>query len=246
MLRRNPRETMLPLAVTYIPVSLTVAAGWIFLMLAAYPDANYDSPERLLEDSPRSLLLWLLILTWGCGLFVMVGMAATLVSVRSLLTGKPIGLAHSLDPAFSRMGGLLGISAVLYLLTVAAASLAITIVGTFAVFYLMLRLGLAYHTFMFEHLGVGASLRESWKLVKGRTMALLGIWLSAIPVAVVFFIAVTIVLSLALLPFGSEPGRNLTVVLNAVGFVVLGAVFLPTAGYLCAVTTMYYLSVKPA
>jgi uncharacterized membrane protein len=183
--------------------------------------------------------------TWILSLFTLVGFAATVVSVNALLRGKPLPLSGALDPAFTRMGGLLGLGAVAFLLWTLASILAVTVVGTAFMLYAMVRTGLAVHAFILDGESVRGSLRTSWRILSGNTWRLVGLALWTLPIAFVAFVGAIIVGVLVTLPFSpSDPGRDGTLIVGAVGVVIVGLAFLPVLAFIATATTMFYSQVK--
>ncbi len=244
LLRNHPRETMLPFIAVYLPLSILTGFAWILLFLRFYPDVEYGGVQQLLDEAPTSLLFWIFAISAAFTLFLVVGMSATLTSVGALMQGRPLTLSHALDPAFSRMGGLLAIGIVWYAIVGAGTALAITVIGAAICLYVLLRFGMAFHLFLHEGLGASRALRSSWGLMRGRTLKLLLTWLTAIPLALVAFVAVVFVVTLFTLPFGALDGRTETIVLNGIAMVVLGGVIVPAGAYLCIVTTSFYFSAR--
>lgn len=245
LVRHNRRATMLPLAVTMLPAVLAAAVAQFLLLSVVYGDAPYESLSAILEDSPRGLQFNMVAVTWILSLFTLVGFAATVVSVNALLRGKPLPLSGALDPAFTRMGGLLGIGGVAFLLWTLASVLAVTVVGTAFMLYAMVRTGLAVHAFILDGESVRSSLRTSWNILRGNTLRLFGLALWTMPFAVAAFACAIIVGVLVTIPFApSNPGRDGTLVVGAVGVVVVGLAFLPVLAFIATTTTMFYSQLK--
>ena len=72
MVWKHPAETMLPLIVTMLPLIAVVTAAWLILFLGVYPDVEYDERTALTEDTPSTLVFWLVVLTWAGALFTAV------------------------------------------------------------------------------------------------------------------------------------------------------------------------------
>ncbi|MCC7366205.1 MAG: hypothetical protein IT303_17745 [Dehalococcoidia bacterium] len=239
---RNRRAVLMPLVVTVLPVCILAGAAWLLLFFWAYPDAPYEATD-FTEEAPESLLLWTIILAWTGALFTTVGYAATVVAVHRVLTGAPISLSASLDPAFTRMGGLLLTTLATYVLAAVAA----TIIGAVVVLYLMVRGGFAPQAYILENRSFAQSFRRSWSLVRGRMLALIGTTLVAVPLGTLVLLACALVFAIFAFPFDPEdPGRDATVVLNAFAMAVLGVALVPCLAYLATVTTVFYLDARKA
>lgn len=228
---------LLPIAVVQIPLGTLSAIFYFVLYREGYPDADIDSFNRT-EGSPGGLLFSLLLMSAAYLLFSLVGAAATIVAARATLEGKPVALAEALDPAFTRMGGLLILGALFYVLAVA------TVVGVILLLYVMIRWGLAVHVFILEGTSVSGALGGSWRLLRGRMLHFTGVLLTAIPVAAGVFFAATIVLALFLTPFSVDPGRTGTLVAQSIGIALMGFALIPTTAYMGAATTIVYVSWK--
>lgn len=234
---------MLPVAVTTIPLVIIVGAVWLVLFLVAYPDVEYGSTNFLPADAPNGLLFWLMVVTWAWALFTAVGFAGSIVSVQRFRDGKPGSLSASLDPAFTRMGGLVVIGLTYYLVLVSTLLLAVTVIGAVLMVYCGLRLGLSVPAYMLEESSVRAAMGASWRLLGRHLLGFLAIVLVALPLLFVVLTAGALVFALVSLPFtGEELSRDATIVFNAIGVVVAGAAMVPTLGYLAAASTLYYLS----
>src|SRR4029079_14301486 len=111
LIRAYPEETILPLLVTQLPLAFLNAGAYFFLFYKAFPDAEYDQ-FNFVKDAPPGLIFGLLLTNAVYSLFSLVGVAATIVSVKAAPGGRPLSLSQSLDPAFTRMGGLLALGVV--------------------------------------------------------------------------------------------------------------------------------------
>ena len=181
------------LAVIELPLSILGAAFYFYLYHDLYPAADFESFSRL-DSSPSGLILALLLLMAVSMLFSLVGAGATIVAVRNLLEGRPVRLAESLDPAFTRMGGLLVLGAMFYLLLLATAA------GIVVVLYFIIRWGLAIHALVLDGTGLGGSLKVSWRTLKGRMLRFIGVLLTGVLVAILVFTVGTIVFATFLAP----------------------------------------------
>ncbi|MGE3076827.1 MAG: hypothetical protein AB7N24_07705 [Dehalococcoidia bacterium] len=237
LVRGNPLATMLPLTVVQIPLGIIGAAVYFYLYHDAYPEADFESFNRF-EDSPSGLILALVLMTAVYLLFSLVGAAATIVAVRTILEKKPARLTESLDPAFTRMGGLLLLGSLFYLMFLASAA------GIVVVLYLIVRWGLAVHVHVLEGTSVTGSLGTSWRMLRGRMWRFIGVVLTAVPLGVALFFGASIIVAVALSPFSVDPGRTTNLVAQSLGILVLGMVAVPTGAYLAAATTIFYVSAK--
>lgn len=240
LIRSNPR-TMLPVLATQIPLSIAAAVAWIILYAVAFPDVDVDAGTLFGSEAPRQLILWVAIISWAHSLFTSVGIAGAIVAVRATLDGRPQPLSASLDPPFTRLGGLLVIFVIFQALLLAGGVLFITGIGLVLTVYLALRLGLGLHAFILEEVNIPTAIRRSWRLTRGNAFRLLGTVVVVLAVFLVSLVATTIVLVLVLIPFYSEdPSRNVSLMTNAGVFLALGAALVPAGTYFAATTTIFY------
>ena len=161
IMRRNPRETLFPSAVTQLPFAVLTAVVFFYLFNNRYPDAKFDTFDWI-NTAPNGIRLTMVIVGAAQSLFSLVGAGGTMVSVAGLLRGKPVSLANALDPAFTRMGGLLLIGAVFYGIVL------VTAIGVVVMVYFLVRWGLALQVYMLEGKSIGQSFGESWRVLRGR------------------------------------------------------------------------------
>lgn len=229
---------MLPLFVTQAPLAALYAISYFLLFHRAFPDAKYDQINPF-TDAPAGLIFGLLITNAAYSLFTLVGVAATIVAVRAILQGKRISLSEALDPAFTRMGGLLVLGILFNML------LGITVVGVVVAIYFIVRLALGFHAYILEGAGAWGSLGQSWRLLRGRMLKFTGLLLTVVPVVVGAMLAGSVVMAILFAPFLSDdPARTTGILLNSVAFLVFGLLAVPIGAYLAAATTIFYLSAR--
>lgn len=239
VMRENPRAVLLPLTVTQLPFAVATAAVFFYLFYEAYPNAEFTTFDWL-ADAPNGVRLTIVMLGAAQTLFSLVGAAATMVAVSGIARGAPVGLAQSLDPAFTRMGGLLLFGVLFNVLLFAS------FVGVVLLVYFIVRWGLAIQPYVLEGKGFTASLGESWRLLRGRMLSFFALLLTAIPFGLVFLLAFSLVFSLLSAPFGTDPGRTQELVLQSLALFIVGVTFVPFGAYLATSTTLFYLSAKDA
>lgn len=240
LIRKNPR-TMLPVLATQVPVSIAAAGAWLLLYLVAFPDVDVDAGTLFGSDAPRRLVLWAIIISWSHSLFTTVGIAGAVVAVQSAIEGRPPAVTASLDPPFTRLGGILVIFAIFQATLLAAALLVVTVVGAALVLFIGLRFGLVLHAFILDGLGLVPALRRSWTIMRGNVLRLIGTLGVVSAVMFVALLATTFVLVVVLVPFYSEdPSRNVSLLTNAGVFLALGAALVPAGTYFAATTTLLY------
>ncbi len=239
LIRRNPR-TMLPVLATQIPLSIAAAVAWIILYAVAFPDVDVDAGTLLGSEAPRQLILWAVVISWAHSLFTSVGIAGAIVAVRATLDGRPQPLSASLDPPFTRLGGLLVIFVIFEALLLAGAALFITGIGLVLTAYLALRFGLVLHAFILEEVTIATAMRRSWTLTRGNAFRLLGTVGVVLAVLLASLLATTLVLVLVLPFYSEDSSRNVSLMTNSGVFLALGAALVPAGTYFAATTTILY------
>ena len=245
LIRRNRKQTLLPLTVTMLPFVWLAAVAEFVLLNNIYTDSPYNSIAGVLEKAPPGLSATLAGVSWILGLFSIVGFAATVVAVRGAMDGRKVPLSQALDPAFTRMGGLLALGALAFGLWTLAALLTVTVVGTVFMLFVMLRLSLSIHAFILEGTRVLDSCRLTWRLVRGHMFRVLGLFLATIPIGILAMFCALIAAVIVTIPFApSNPGRQGTLVVGAIGVSVAGLVLVPFVAFMAAATTMLYTELR--
>jgi hypothetical protein len=191
-----------------------------------------------LGDAPGGLRLTMALLGAGQSLFSLVGAAGTMVAVEALSKGKPLGLAQSLDPAFTRMGGLLVFGAVFNVLIL------VSFIGLIVFLYFIARWGLAIQAHVLDGRSILGSFGLSWRLMRGRMMRFLALLLTAIPLALLLLLGTSFLFGVIASPFGTEPSRTTELLFQSIALFVVILTFIPVAAYLATSTTLFYLSAR--
>ena len=236
-MRRHPANTLLPLLVTQIPFAVATSAVFFYLFYQAYPSAEFDSFDWV-TDAPGGLRLTMFLLGAAQSLFSLVGAAGTMVAVEALVRARPISLAQALDPAFTRMGGLLLLGIVFNLLVLASA------IGLIVFVYFIVRLGVVLHAHVIEKRSVGGAFVESWRLMRGRMFRFLGLLLTAVPFAVVFLFVISLVFGALTASLVPDPGRTGELAIQSAALFVVGLALVPIGAYLATSTTLFYISAR--
>ena len=223
-----PRQAMLPVAVIQIPVAIVTGVILAVLLLTVFSDEEIDTTKG-------GQMLALLLLSAGQALFAQVARGSTIVSIAGVIRGKPLSLTEALDPAFSRMGGLL---ALVVLVSAGVLVAFVTLIGLVLLPYLVLRLALSFEAFMLEELGAWQALRRSWQLMNGHMLRMLGVVLLT---AVILFGPFLFVSLLGEVVRGD---RNTQVILGAAYSVVQGVLLVPVVAFVTATTTVFYLNLR--
>ena len=226
----RPKEVLLPVAAVEVPVSVVAALVIAGALTTVLRDVALDGQDR-------GYLALLLIVGAGQALFAQVAHGAAIVSIAAVLRGKPVPLAGALDPAFTRMGGLL---ALLVILVAMSVLLALTIIGLVLLPYLVVRLALAHQAFMLEGRSPFAALGRSWALMRGHMLRMLGVMLLTF---LIFLGPAILISALDGLVAGS---RGMQVALQALVSVVQGVLAVPLVAFASATTTVFYLNLEDA
>src|SRR5690606_8381874 len=145
LLRQHPRATMLPQAAIGIPVAVAAAIATVFVFLSAFPDEDVSTVASLSPEASGAALFAMAVAVAAEALFAQVARGATIVAVASAARGRPVPLVEALDPAFTRLGGLVAL--VLVLGAIGALAF-LTIVGLIVLPYVLFRLALVFDAYM--------------------------------------------------------------------------------------------------
>lgn len=238
IVKSNRRPMLLPLLVTQVPVAIAASAALFILLWKIYPETQFDRVDGVTE-SAAGLGLSLMLITGIYGLFTLVGLAATVVASNGIISGKRISLSQSLDPAFTRMGGLLGLILTFYSL------MFIVLIGIIPALFFVIRFGLSLHAFIIDSQPLGQALRTSWTSLRGRTIRFSGYFLSFAIMCFVALTGVSVAVSLSVGPFiSANPTRIETIILLTALGVGWGFVFVPLGAFIMTTMTLFYLREK--
>ena len=236
LVRRHPRETLLPMLAVQVPVAFVAAVLTTLLYFTAFRDEPFfNSNEILSGDSSRGQLVAMVLILAGQGLFAQVARAATISSVAGLVTGHPKSLSAALDPAFTRMGGLLLIAVVLL---GGALLLAFSVVGFFFLPYLGIRFALSFEAYVVEELSVRQALARSWQLTRGHVLRIFGTLLLVLLYVFIPLVIISLIGELA------RGGRDMEVALSGLIGFVQSVLAVPIVVLLTAVTTLLYFRTR--
>jgi len=240
ILRSQRRALLLPFLVLQAPLAITAGLAQFFVLFHFYPDVPADSFEPL-RTGPDGLRLSLATIQAVWLLFAAVGLAATVFATNAVIAGRVPKLAESLDPAFTRMGGLFALGALFYLM------FAFTVVGVVLLPYFIVRFGFAFHALMLENVGIRASLRRSWSLLRRRMFRFVRSLTFPALLATGAFLLGVFVFSIVAIPFVSvDAGRTETLALTSFAIAALGIVAVPCSAYFAIATTILYLDFRSA
>lgn len=249
LVRRHPKETMLPLFAIEVPVVVFVTAVTTLLYFTAFKDEPFRQQEDLFTEGSAGAVFAFVLLTAANALFSQVARGATIVSIAGLIGGKRLSLSQSLDPAFTHMGGLLALA---FMMFGGAVVLGLTVVGIIILPLLALRFALTVEAYMLDGGSPIEALRRSWRVMGGAQRganAFAGIMtpvmlrLLAVFVVLLLLIAVPVLLvqSISELVRG---GRAAQIWLSG-GIAVLQTVlFVPVFAWVSAALTSFYLQAR--
>jgi hypothetical protein len=226
---------MLPMLTVQAPVSLVSAVVTATLYMTAFRDEPIRNASDMLSDGPSGPLFAFLVMTAFEGLFAQVARGATVVSLVAVASGRPKSVTESLDPAFTRLGGLLVLALIPPIAVVFGV---ITVVGLVILPYLVLRIGVAFEAYIVEEIGPWAALGRSWRLTSRSVLRLL---------AVLILTFMTIVLPLLIissLGVVVQGGRTSQIATTALVTFVQGILAVPVLAFATATTALFYLKLR--
>ena len=230
------------MVVTQAPLAVVAGVAWALLMGRVFPNVAVDQPTALAEDAPNALLACLFAWSWIYALFTLVGVGGTIVAVAGLAEGQPVKLADALDRPFTRLGAVMALGAIGYLVFVTGVTGAITVIAPLGAIFVILKLGIVFQCLLLENLSVRAAIGKSWNVQKRHLLRFGGRILTTIPVALLTLVAAILVFTVLSSPFVStNPSRAATVAINAIGIGFFALAMIPTGAYFATITTLHYL-----
>lgn len=229
---QRPREVLLPTLVITAPVGVLTGIATIVAYFTAFADEPVFTSAELFENPESGQFFLFIVLAAVEALFAQVARGATTVSVAGLVRGRPLPLAQALDPAFTRMGGLILIFVVLGGVMLLGLAL---IVGLVLVPYFAIRTLTSSEAYMLENLGPWAAIRRAWALTRGRFWRTAGTFLLAILTVVLPVLVVTAVTGI------TGGGRDTQAIMLGISTAVQAVLLVPVTAFMVAVTTLIYL-----
>ncbi len=230
LITSRPREALLPVAAVEIPVAVVTAVVTAAALLTVLRDVEPGTQDR-------GYLLLVLVTGATQALFAQVAHGAAIVSVAGVLRGERLTLSETLDPPFTRMGGLLAILVVLLAVT---AGLALTLIGLVLLPYVAVRLALTHQAYLLEGRSVLGAFGRSWALMQGHMLRMLGVMLLTL---LIFLGPALLIQALDALVAGP---RGVQVALQAGVSVLQGVLVVPLVAFSSATTTVFYLNLQGA
>ncbi len=228
---------MLPQAAIGIPVAIVAAIATVFFFSTIFADQDVNLVVSFSSEADGRALFVMAIIVAAEALFAVVARGATIVAVSGAARGAPLSLVEALDPAFTRLGGLIGL---VFVLGAIGALASITVIGLVILPYVVFRLALVFDTYMLEGAGVNQAVRRSWQLMSGNMIRLVGVIL----LSLLFLLPALLLLSV--LGASGEGSRSAQLFVFALGGIVRGAALVPLVAFVSACTTLYYLKAKAA
>ena len=229
----HPRQILLPITAIQLPVTLLTT----FVVLFASLTYLQDEPLDPFEAGARNTLFLYLVTMAAQLLLAQVARAGAVAASAAAATGSTLAVSEALDPAFSRMGGLLTLA----LAAVAIAAIVVVpIAGWILAPYLGLRTILAFEAFVLEGVAPFQALGRSWEITRRRVLTMLGVVLLT---AVVLVGPLLLVNGLSFIVQGS---RTQQVFLSSLYSLVAGTFLIPVVAFITATTTLFYLQATGA
>lgn len=232
-----PRQTLLPMFAIEAPVACISAVITAVLYLTAFHDRDVWLPGDPVSGRGGLVFAYFAIAAFEL-LFAQVARGATVMGVAAARSGRRPPLAQLLDPAFTRMGGLLALAIATYAVLFLGVVLSITIIGAVIALFVFLRWSVVFEVFMLEEQRVMASLGASWRLMSRNMLRYLGVLL------VSFGMALLPLVGISLLQLAVGGGRDTVVVATAAVTIAQGVLIVPILVFLTAVTTVFYFNIK--
>lgn len=235
LMRDYPRETMLPLLTIQAPLVLGTILLSVLLYSSVFADEVYPRGGLTSASDDTGQVFVLVVVVALATIVGIIGQAATIVSVAAAALGQPVTLTQALDPAFTRLGGLIGLTIIF---GVAGALLLITFVGLALIPFLVARFGVAYQVYLLEQVGPIEALTRSWQAMHGHMLRLLGVML--VGVALVLVVGLLVPAS----PGPESVAREWRMAADAGIRILQGGIAIPIAAFAHASITLYYLRIR--
>lgn len=234
LLRLQPRQALLPFAIVMGPLTVVSAVASTVMYLTVFSDYDYPPGYNTVDAAVFATL----VLVAASAIFTAVAQGAGVTGSAAAFRGEALSLSAALDPAFTRMGALLGLVVMLGALLI---GLAATLVGLPLALILGVRLFMAIPVLMLEGHSPLQAMQGSWRLARGHFWRLAGL----IGLLLVLALPFGLVLN-GLLAASESLGRDAQVLVDGVSQLVLGLAAVPLGAYVAAATTVYYLKLREA
>ncbi len=235
LMRDFPRETMLPLLAIQTPLVIGTILLTVLLYSSVFADEVYPRGGITGATEAGAQVIVLVVVVAAGVVLGLVAQGATIVSVAAVARGQPLTLSQALDPAFTRLGGLIVLTVIF---TVVGGLLAFTIVGLAVIPFLIARFGVAYQVYLLEQTSPIEALTRSWRTMQGNMLRLLGIMV--IGLALAFLIGALVPVS----PGPESASRELRMAIDGGLRILQGGILIPVAAFAHASITLYYLRIR--
>ena len=233
LMRDHPRETMLPLLAIQAPLVVGTILLTILLYTSVFADEIYPRGGITAANEEGGQIFVLLVVLAVGAVLGLVAQGATILSVAGVALGQPLTLTQALDPAFTRLGGLI----VLTVIFIAVGGLlALTIVGLAVIPFLVARFGVAYQVYLLEQVGPIEALTQSWRTMQGNMLRLLGLILVGL--------VLILIIGALFPPFPAPDSRTAQMAIDALQRILQGGAAIPVAAFAHAAITLYYLRIR--
>ena len=235
LMRDHPRETMLPLLAVQAPLVIGTIVLTIVLYNSVFIDEVYPRGGITGASEGGGPVFALVVVVAAAVVLGLIGQGGTIVSVAAVALGRPLTLTQALDPAFTRLGGLIALTLIF---AVAAGLLAITFIGLAVIPFLVARFGIAYQVYLIEETGPIEALTRSWRTMSGNMLRLLAI------IVIGFVLVVLIGLLVPVSPGPDSMSRGGRMLIDALIQILQGGVAIPLTAFAHAAVTLYYLRIR--
>ena len=246
LMRDHPRETMLPLLAVQAPLVIGTILLTLLLYSSVFADEVYPPGGIIgVREGGGQAVAFALVLAVGVVLGA-VGLGATIVSIGAVAEGKRLQVTEAFDLAFTRLGGLLALTAIFLIgagfLTVLAGTgfIIVGVAAAAAALYLLSRVGIAYQVYLLEEVGPLEALGRSWKRTQGNMLRLLGVIL--VGAALLLLIGLLVPVS----PGPDAASRGTRMAVDALLQILQGGIAIPLTVFAHTALTLYYLRIREA
>ena len=235
LMRDHPRETMLPLLAVQAPLVIGTIVLTVLLYNSVFIDEMYPRGGITGASEGGGQVFALVVVVAAAVVLGLIGQGGTIVSVAAVALGRPLTLTQALDPAFTRLGGLIALTLIF---AVAGGLLALTIVGLAVIPFLVARFGIAFQVYLIEETGPIEALTRSWRTMSGNMLRLLAI------IVIGFVLVVLIGLLVPVSPGPESMSRGGRMLIDALIQILQGGVAIPLTAFAHAAVTLYYLRIR--
>lgn len=232
-----PRQTLLPMFAIEVTVACISAVVTAILYLTTFDGQNVWLPGDAVTGRAGPVFAYFALGAFEL-LFAQVARGATVIAVAEAHAGRRVPLPELLDPAFTRMGGLLALAIVTYGIIFLGIVLSVTIIGALIALFIFVRWSLVFEVFMLDGASVGGALAGSWAMMRGSMLRYLGVLLVA------FGLALLPLVGISLLQLAVGGGHDTAVIVTAIVTAAQGVLVVPLLVFFTAVTTLFYLGLK--